>query len=87
MPPDLWSFALVLYARPGVEDACLRLQEQGHLPVEAKPASAGGGDSAWRALFKESVSSETRSRALSVAARIATIRALCSEAMLSRIAR
>ncbi|GAC1031621.1 TIGR02444 family protein [Pseudomonas sp. No.21] len=29
MPPDLWSFALDLYARPGVEDACLRLQERG----------------------------------------------------------
>lgn len=29
MPPDLWSFALDLYARPGVESTCLRLQEQG----------------------------------------------------------
>lgn len=29
MPPDLWSFALDLYARPGVENTCLRLQEQG----------------------------------------------------------
>ena len=29
-----------------------RLQEQGHLPVEAKLASEAGGESAWRALFK-----------------------------------
>ena len=29
-----------------------RLQEQGHLPVEARLASEAGGDSAWRALFK-----------------------------------
>ncbi len=29
MCADLWSFALSLYARPGVEAACLRLQEQG----------------------------------------------------------
>ncbi|GAB3729716.1 type II secretion system F family protein [Luteimonas pelagia] len=29
-----------------------RLQEQGHLPVEARPASEGGGESTWRALFK-----------------------------------
>jgi general secretion pathway protein F len=29
-----------------------RLQEQGHLPIEARLASEGGGDSAWRALFK-----------------------------------
>ncbi|TXH71571.1 MAG: type II secretion system F family protein [Lysobacteraceae bacterium] len=33
-------------------EVALRLQEQGHLPVEAKLASAGGGESAWRALFK-----------------------------------
>lgn len=33
-------------------EVVLRLQEQGHLPVEALPASAGGGESAWRALFK-----------------------------------
>lgn len=33
-------------------EVALRLQEQGHLPVEAKPASAGGGESAWRSLFK-----------------------------------
>lgn len=33
-------------------EVVLRLQEQGHLPVEAKLASAGGGESAWRALFK-----------------------------------
>ena len=30
----------------------LRLQEQGHLPVEARLASEGGGESAWRALLK-----------------------------------
>ena len=29
-----------------------RLQEQGHLPMEAKLASEGGGESAWRTLFK-----------------------------------
>ncbi|WP_263143926.1 TIGR02444 family protein [Pseudomonas sp. RIT-PI-AD] len=29
MPVGLWSFALALYARPGVEEACLRLQAQG----------------------------------------------------------
>lgn len=29
MPPDLWSFALRLYARPGVEHACLQLQSSG----------------------------------------------------------
>ncbi|KAA0950464.1 MULTISPECIES: TIGR02444 family protein [unclassified Pseudomonas] len=29
MCADLWSFALLTYARPGVEDACLRLQGQG----------------------------------------------------------
>ncbi len=29
MCADLWSFALSTYARTGVEDACLRLQEQG----------------------------------------------------------
>ena len=28
MNADLWSFALSTYARPGVEAACLRLQEQ-----------------------------------------------------------
>jgi general secretion pathway protein F len=33
-------------------EVVLRLQEQGHLPVEAVLAAAGGGDSAWRALFK-----------------------------------
>ena len=33
-------------------EAALRLQEQGHLPVEAKLASDGGGESTWRALFK-----------------------------------
>ena len=29
MCADLWSFALSTYARPGVEAACLQLQEQG----------------------------------------------------------
>ena len=29
MPSDLWSFTLDLYARPGVEQACLRLQANG----------------------------------------------------------
>ncbi|MFN3359725.1 MAG: TIGR02444 family protein, partial [Pseudomonas sp.] len=29
MCADLWSFAISTYARPGVETACLRLQEQG----------------------------------------------------------
>ncbi len=29
MCADLWSFALSTYARAGVEDTCLRLQEQG----------------------------------------------------------
>jgi general secretion pathway protein F len=37
-------------ATPG--EVVLRLQEQGHLPVEARPAGEGGGESAWRALFK-----------------------------------
>lgn len=29
MSPDLWSFSLDLYARPGVEPACLALQDAG----------------------------------------------------------
>lgn len=29
MPMDLWHFAQSLYARPGVESACLRLQDGG----------------------------------------------------------
>lgn len=33
-------------------EVVLKLQEQGHLPVEARLASEGGGESAWRALFK-----------------------------------
>lgn len=33
-------------------EVVVRLQEQGHLPVETVLASGGGGDSAWRALFK-----------------------------------
>ncbi len=33
-------------------EVVVRLQEQGHLPIEAVLASSGGGESAWRALFK-----------------------------------
>jgi general secretion pathway protein F len=33
-------------------EVVLRLQEQGHLPIEAKLASEAGGDGAWKALFK-----------------------------------
>ncbi|MDX1550788.1 MAG: type II secretion system F family protein [Lysobacter spongiicola] len=33
-------------------EVAARLQEQGHLPVEARLASEGGGTSTWRALFK-----------------------------------
>ena len=33
-------------------EVAVRLQEQGHLPIEARLASAAGGDSAWRVLFK-----------------------------------
>ncbi|HWS77413.1 MAG TPA: type II secretion system F family protein, partial [Thermomonas sp.] len=33
-------------------EVAARLQEQGHLPVEAKLASEAGGESAWRALFQ-----------------------------------
>ena len=33
-------------------EVALRLQELGHLPVEARLASEGGGDPAWKALFK-----------------------------------
>ena len=29
MPSDLWSFACTCYARPGVEQTCLHLQQQG----------------------------------------------------------
>lgn len=29
MPSDLWSFTLDFYARPGVEQACLKLQDRG----------------------------------------------------------
>ncbi|WP_157222804.1 DUF2390 domain-containing protein, partial [Pseudomonas sp. S13.1.2] len=29
MYTDLWNYALALYARPGVEAACLELQAQG----------------------------------------------------------
>ncbi|RJG12971.1 TIGR02444 family protein [Pseudomonas cavernicola] len=29
MPPDLWSFTIRVYARPGVEQACLQLQQAG----------------------------------------------------------
>ena len=38
-------------AASGAEVAA-RLQEQGHLPMEAKLASEGGGEPAWRTLFK-----------------------------------
>src|SRR5690554_6604761 len=33
-------------------EVVLRLQEQGHLPVEARPASEGGGARDWRALLR-----------------------------------
>ena len=33
-------------------EVAVRLQEQGHLPVETKLASEAGGESAWRMLFK-----------------------------------
>ena len=33
-------------------EVALRLQEQGHLPVEARLASEGGGEPAWKTLFK-----------------------------------
>ncbi len=33
-------------------EVVLRLQEQGHLPVEARLASEGGGGTAWRSLFR-----------------------------------
>lgn len=33
-------------------EVALRLQEQGHLPVEAKLASEAGGESTWKTLFK-----------------------------------
>src|SRR5690554_2817420 len=33
-------------------EVVLRLQEQGHLPVEARPAGEGGGTRSWRTLFK-----------------------------------
>ena len=33
-------------------EVVLRLQEQGHLPVEARLASEGGGGTAWRNLFR-----------------------------------
>lgn len=33
-------------------EVALRLQEQGHLPVEARLASEAGGEPAWKALFK-----------------------------------
>jgi len=33
-------------------DVIQRLQEQGHLPVEARLASEGGGESVWKRLFK-----------------------------------
>ncbi|HRO28413.1 MAG TPA: type II secretion system F family protein [Luteimonas sp.] len=33
-------------------EVALRLQEQGHLPVEAKPAGEGGGLASWKALLR-----------------------------------
>jgi general secretion pathway protein F len=33
-------------------EVVVRLQEQGHLPIEAKLASEAGGDGAWKTLFK-----------------------------------
>lgn len=36
----------------GTAEVAARLQEQGHLPVEARLASEGGGEAPWRALFK-----------------------------------
>lgn len=33
-------------------EVVLRLQEQGHLPIEAKLASEAGGDGAWKTLFR-----------------------------------
>lgn len=36
----------------GVAEVVARLQEQGHLPVDARLASEGGGGSSWRGLFK-----------------------------------
>jgi general secretion pathway protein F len=36
----------------GSAEVAARLQEQGHLPVEARLASEAGGESAWRGLFK-----------------------------------
>ena len=36
----------------GRDEVAARLQEQGHLPVEARLASEAGGESAWRVLFK-----------------------------------
>ena len=33
-------------------EVAVRLQEQGHLPVETRLASEAGGESAWRMLFK-----------------------------------
>lgn len=38
---------------PTVDDVVQRLQSQGHLPVEARFASEGGGAASWRALFKQ----------------------------------
>src|SRR3546814_2623920 len=44
-------------------EVVLRLQEQGHLPVEARLASEGGGEPAWRALFKAKPRSEEHTSA------------------------
>lgn len=44
MPSDLWSFSLDTYARPGVEDACLRLRAPGAASAccSAQPGSVRG---------------------------------------------
>ena len=37
MPTDLWSFALACYAQPGVEQTCLRLQDDAYWDGHANP--------------------------------------------------
>lgn len=37
---------------PSAAEVAARLQEQGHLPVEAVPAGQGGAGTSWRTLFK-----------------------------------
>lgn len=36
-----------------VEEVAQRLQAQGHLPVEARPAGEGGGPAIWKGLFRQ----------------------------------